>query len=81
MTTDVRPPQHDGGAGGAVQLTWMSVLSEGTVQVPPWYQAPPDQYAQLGAFSGHIWVVLELLTVLVPLAYEVPIIHSPWPGQ
>ena len=76
MTTDVRPPQHDGGAGGAVQLTWMSVLSEGTIQ-----EGPPDQYDQLGAFSGHIWVVLELLTVLVPLVYEVPIIHSPWPGQ
>ena len=76
MTTDVRPPQHDGGAGGAVQLTWMSVLSEGTIQ-----EGPPDQYDQLGAFSGHIWVVLELVMALAPSEYEGPRCHSPWPDQ
>ena len=71
MTTDVRPPQHDGGAGGAVQLTWMSVLSEGTIQ-----EGPPDQYDQLGAFSGHIWVVVLLVMPLALEVYEVPRYHS-----
>ena len=67
MNTDVRPPQHDGGDGGAVQRTWMSALDHHELLY---------QYDQLGAFSGHIWVVVLLVMPLASEVYEVPRYHS-----
>ena len=67
MLTDVPPPQHDGGDGGAVQRTWMPELDNHEL---------PFQYDQLGAFSGHIWVVVLLVMLLALLQYEVPRYHS-----